>query len=73
MLKTPYPNATRLEIKELNVTYDGSKLQNVDSENHLGVKIDKILSWKNQVDKVASKVSRSIALLHRIASQEKHE
>ncbi len=33
MIVTTYQNTTRLETKELNVTYDGSKLQNVDSEN----------------------------------------
>ncbi len=31
MIITTYQKATRLEIKELNVTYDGSELQNVDS------------------------------------------
>ncbi len=40
-LITTYKNATMLETKELNVIYDGSKLQNVDSENLLDVKIDK--------------------------------
>ncbi len=39
-----YQKATRLETKELNVTHDGSKLQNVDSENLLGIKIDTNLS-----------------------------
>ncbi len=63
---TIYRQAIRLETKELNVTYDGSKLQNVDSENLLGIKIDKNLSWKDQVDKVANKVSCGIALLRRI-------
>ncbi len=41
MLITTYQKATRLETKELNVTYDGSKLENVDSENLFGIKIDK--------------------------------
>ncbi len=52
MLITNYQNANRLETKELNVTYDGNKLQNVDSENLIGIKIDKNLSWKDQVEKV---------------------
>ncbi len=65
MIITTYQKATRLETKELDVTYDGSKLQNVDSENLLGIKIDKHLSWKDQVDKVANKVSCDIALLRR--------
>ncbi len=47
MLITTYQNDTRLEIKELNLTYDDSKLQNVDSENLVGIKIDKHLSWKD--------------------------
>ncbi len=66
MIITTYQKATTLETKELNVTYDGSKLQNVDSQKSLGIKINKNLSWKDQVDKVANKVSRGIALLGRI-------
>ncbi len=60
MLITTYQKATRLETKELNVTYDGIELQNVDNENWFGIKNDKDLSWKDQVDKVANKVSRGI-------------
>ncbi len=40
MIITTSQKASRLETKELNVIYDGSKLQNVDSENLLGIKID---------------------------------
>ncbi len=63
---TTYQKATRLETMELNVTYADSKLQNVDSQNLLSIKIDKNLSWKDPVDKVPSKMSCGIALLHRI-------
>ncbi len=45
MIMTTYQKTTRLETKELNVTYDDRKLQNVDSENLLGTKNDKNLSW----------------------------
>ncbi len=61
-----YQKATKLETMEVNVTYDGRKLQNVDSDNLLGINIDKNMSWKDQVNKVASKVIRGIALLSRI-------
>ncbi len=66
MIITTYQKPTWLETKERNITYDGSKLQNVDSENLLGIKIDKNLSWKSQVDKVANKVSHGIVRLCRI-------
>ncbi len=56
MIITTYQKATRLDTDEDNVTYDGSKLLNVDSENLLSIKIDKNLSWKNLVDKVAMKM-----------------
>ncbi len=48
MLMIIYQKATRLETKELNATYDDCKLQNKDSENLLGVKIDKNLSCKTK-------------------------
>ncbi len=61
MIITTYQKATRLETKEVNVTYDCRKLQNVDSKNVLGINIDKNLSWNDQVDKVVNKVSCDIA------------
>ncbi len=50
MIITTYQKVTKLETKELNVTYDGSKLQNVVRKNVLGIKIDKNVPWKDQLD-----------------------
>ncbi len=66
MLVTTYQKLVHLPTKELDVYYDNTKLENVESEKLLGVKIDKHLSWKDQIDKVAHTVSSSIALLRRI-------
>ncbi len=48
----------RLNVKELNITIWNNKLDHVTTENHLGIKIDQFLSWKDQISKVHSRVSR---------------
>ncbi len=48
MIITTYQQATMLETKEVNLTYDGRKLQNVDSVNLLGIKNDKNLYTKDK-------------------------
>ena len=66
MLVTTHQKASTLPTDQLDIVYDNSTLQNVETEKLLGVVIDKHLSWKRQVDKVASTISKSIALLRRI-------
>ena len=61
MLVTTYQKLTHLETKELDIYYDELKLENVNSEKLLGVIIDKRLSWREHVDKVANTMSSSIA------------
>ncbi len=66
MLVTTYQRATHLDTQTLDVNYDGVALCNVDCEKLLGVNVDKHLSWREQVNKVANNLSKSIALLRRI-------
>ncbi len=66
MIITTYQKATRLKTWERIVRYDCSKLQNVNSKNLIGIKIDKKRVLERPVDNVANKVSCSIVLLHRI-------
>ena len=41
-------------------------MQNVTTDNMLGIKVDSHLSWKDQIDNVAGTLSSGIGLLQRI-------
>ncbi len=49
MLLTPTQRFNRLNAKELNITIGNKRLDQVTTENLLGVKIDQFLSWKDQI------------------------
>ena len=66
MLITTYQKETKLPTSEINVSFNGTKLENVKSEKLLGVTIDKHLNWKDHINKTAKTVSKNIALLRRI-------
>ena len=42
-------------IKELNIVINGTKIDQVESFNYLGVTIDETLSWAHHVDIVKQK------------------
>ncbi len=48
----------RLNVKERNITIGNKRLDQVTTENLLGIKIDQFLSLKDQINKVHSRVSR---------------
>ncbi len=48
----------RLNVKEQNITIGNKRLDQVTTENLLGIKIDQFLSWKDQINKVHSRVNR---------------
>ncbi len=58
MLLTTTQRLNRLNVKELNITIGNKKLDQVTTENLLGIKIDQFLLWKDQINKVHSRVSR---------------
>ena len=43
-----------------------AEIKRVDKSNALGVIIDEHLTWKNRVDSIKKKVSKGIAMLHRM-------
>ncbi len=66
MLITTFQKATRLLRTDLNIVLDNVTLDNLDSEELLGVIVDMYLTWKTHVDKTAKTISKHIALLRRI-------
>jgi hypothetical protein len=73
MMITTYQKEAKLPKKELTVYYDNNKLENVNSEKLLGVKVDKYLTWKEHVNKTAQTIGRNIALLRRIKEYLPHQ
>ncbi len=57
MLLTTTQRFNRPNVKELNITIGNKKLDQVTTENLQGIKIDQFLSWKDQINKVHSRVS----------------
>ena len=51
---------------DLDITLDGEQLSNVTKEKLLGVTVEQHLTWTNHIDKVCTKINRSLALLRRI-------
>ncbi len=68
MLLTTTQRFNRLNVKELNITIGSKKLDQVTTENLLGIKVDQFLSWKDQINKVHSRVSRLIFLINHYQS-----
>ena len=56
---TNITNDPKIELGE-------AEIKRVDKSKTLGVIIDEHLTWKNQVDSIRKKVSKGIAMLHRM-------
>ncbi len=56
----------RLNVKELNITIGNKRLDQITTENLLGIKIDQFLSWKDQINKVHNRVSRLLGRFRQI-------
>ncbi len=57
MILTTTQRFNRLNVKELNITIGNKWLDQVTTEILLGIKLDQFLSWKDQINKVHSRVS----------------
>ncbi len=58
MILTTTQRFNRLNVKELNIIIRNTTLDQVTNENLLGFEIDQFLLWKDQMNKVHSRVSR---------------
>jgi hypothetical protein len=50
----------------INISLDGTKIQQVLSTKFLGVEIDQFLSWRSHIKKIESKISAMIGILAKI-------
>ena len=48
------------------IVIDGTSIQRVQNTKFLGVHIDDKLNWSNHINHIASKLSRSIGILHKV-------
>ncbi len=72
MLVTTWQKLLHLDKKEMEVYYEGQKLENSESEKVLGVIIDKHLTWNKHVGNVHSKVSQALYAFRKIKSHLPH-
>ncbi len=73
MLMTTQQKETHLTSTHLEIFCNGNALENVESEKLLGVIVDRHLTWKPHIDKLAKTTSRNIALLRRIKKYLPHQ
>jgi len=55
------------KTNHLRLSYKGAALSQSNEFKYLGVTFDSKLNWKNHVDKIALRVSKSINFLKRLA------
>jgi exonuclease III len=65
MIICTYQKRMHLATDKLNLTINGSILENVDSHKVLGVYIDKNLTWKAHIEVVSGEISKLSGLLYR--------
>ena len=54
------------KISNLNLTINNITIKQTNTCKYLGIELDDKLTWKNHIDKVATKISKAIGILFRI-------
>ena len=55
------------QIEPLHFSIDGKVIENVSSFNFLGITLDEGLTWKNHIDLIKNKISKTIGVFYRLA------
>ena len=55
-----------LENKSLNLKIDGVNIQEVSTVKYLGVTFDSNLTWKNHVDELCLKLSKTVGIFSKL-------
>ena len=55
------------QMEPLHFSIDGKVVENVSSFNFLGLTLDEGLTWKNQIDLIKNKISKTIGVFYRLA------
>ena len=53
-------------VDEINVQYNGTKIERVESFNFLGIMLDENLTWKSHIETVGKKISKVTGILYRL-------
>ena len=54
------------QIEPLHFSIDGKVIENVSSFNFLGITLDEGLTWKNHIDLIKNKISKTIGVFYRL-------
>ena len=60
------PHKTNQSKDQFKLSIDNTEVKEVSTFQYLGITIDQTLTWKNHVDDLAKKCSRSIGILHKV-------
>ena len=55
------------QMEPLHFSIDGKVIENVSSFNFLGITLDEGLTWKNHIDLIKNKISKTIGVFYRLA------
>ena len=61
-----FPQRQRNTLPQLNIAINGNPIEQVSEFNFLGITIDETLSWKQHINKICNKISRSIGVIRRL-------
>ena len=56
------------QIEPLHFSIDGEVIENVSSFNFLGIMLDESPTWKNHIDLIKNKISKTIVVFYRLAN-----
>ena len=59
-------NKTNQSKDKFKLSTDDTEVKEVSTFKFLGITVDQNLTWKNHVDDLAKKCSRSIGILHKV-------
>ena len=48
------------------IEIDGTSIEFVNSFNYLGITVDKHLSWQDQINSIANKISKYIGIINKL-------
>ena len=55
------------QIEILHFSIDGEVIENVSSFNFIGITLDESLTWKNHIDLIKNKISKTTGVFYRLA------
>ena len=63
-----FKSPRKLLLDEMKIKLNGKKSYSLNSVKYLGIKIDRFLHWRDQVNSIAVKLNRANALFFKITN-----